>query len=101
MALYELRTYTLRVGAMTEAVNLYPDHGAAAWREVPRDGSSDYDLPAACADPLARSRSVRLLSDAGRLRLADAECGLEPEDSGQSAARARSERSPAAGRRSP
>jgi hypothetical protein len=27
MSLYELRTYTLRVGAMTEAVKLYQEFG--------------------------------------------------------------------------
>ena len=30
MALYELRTYTLRVGAMAEAVKLYQEHGFPA-----------------------------------------------------------------------
>jgi hypothetical protein len=33
MALYELRTYTLRVGAMAEAVNLYQELGFPAPRQ--------------------------------------------------------------------
>jgi hypothetical protein len=36
MALYELRTYTLRVGAMTEAVKLYQELGFPALRWTPK-----------------------------------------------------------------
>ena len=34
MALYELRTYTLRVGAMAEAVKLYQEIGFPALRRA-------------------------------------------------------------------
>ena len=37
MALYELRTYTLRVGAMAEAVKLYQDLGFPALRKGGHD----------------------------------------------------------------
>jgi hypothetical protein len=37
MALYELRTYTLRVGAMAEAVNLYQELGFPALQKGGQD----------------------------------------------------------------
>jgi hypothetical protein len=37
MALYELRTYTLRVGAMAEAVKLYQEIGFPAFQKGAHD----------------------------------------------------------------
>ena len=37
MALYELRTYTLRVGAMAEAVKLYQEFGFPALQKGGQD----------------------------------------------------------------
>jgi hypothetical protein len=39
MALYELRTYTLRVGAMAEAVQLYQELASRHCKRVARTGS--------------------------------------------------------------